>query len=409
MKSLLTFLTASLLLCPLWVALPGQALAEAQRTGYLVGTREITGIGYLNNGQYWSPSGGTVDISNLPTHPDYVIVTAEAQISVSNSCTGLFAYVNYQYLPFTGAPGGLDVDCNQDGGNPVDQRAYTLASVTRDLPSDMTSLPLQIQAYYGGTNPSASGVNVRTLRLNFYSYNPVGVGTLPVQIVPWAFGGLVLYPATAVTLFSNHYYINIDNQRYQATINSSGYLQGNLLASTTPGRQLSFYLPENSLYQSTLQYFQSSSPSSEPKLVVQGTAFNGTVTYPGVYGNPINLSALNLQQVSWLSGYLIPYPKPATLSATPSASSVVSGSTLNVAVTTSGVDPGSLRLKVGNGAELTPAPASSSQWNDLINKGSTSVAVTVTGSTGRSVPVVLSAKSLASDQLITYSFVVTIK
>ncbi|BAC88041.1 gll0100 [Gloeobacter violaceus PCC 7421] len=404
-------LTIGVLLSAMFVLVNRLGAAPTQRTGYLIGIQELNNLGPIGDNGVLKL--GPVDLTGLPMPPDFVTATAEAQMGIANSCVKLEMLLNYTYSGLTGVPNNMagstdNTDCQVNGGgNQKDERTYTLASVTANIDDSQTSMSLSVFAYFFGNNENASKVTLRTVRLSYYSLEPPTAGAAQsVQLVPSAFNGLVIYPSVAT--FFGKYFVYIDNQRYEPAIDTNGYLKGNLLGSALGARQIGFFLPENSLYQSSLLYLQNGDPASAQKLTVQGMTTKGTYTAPGVYGNPIGLQALDLREVNWLSGYLIPYPKPATLVAIPAASTVASGQTLRVTLSMSGIDPGTLRARIGS-TETYPAATNSPKWRELIDKGKGAIELNLSGSTGQSVPVILMARPLDSDQELAYSFVVTIK
>jgi hypothetical protein len=372
--------------------------------GYLIATydvtRSVTAI----------PLDGTtlnIDISQLPIKPDYVTLTGEAQIGLSNSCTTINVNLNGVQDSFTGSLFQPGVDCNEDGGNPKDQRTYATASTTAPVSSTQTSIPIRLQFTASGTNPGSSNASVRLLRLSFYASTPQSVGTAnPASLSSSAFGGLVA--DTLIYQLFKGYYADIDNTRYYFAIADPNIGLG--IASGLPAKAqlISFYVPENSVLQSSLLY-QYTAADKTQKLALQGTKIDGrNCAACGVSGNPISLSAAGIKSLTGISGYLIAYPKPPILTVTPDQTTILLGQTLNVSVAMSGMDPSSLKATIG---ASSPSLVTTQVFNDLLYKGRTKIAVPIPSSTkvGQSVPVVFSGKTIDTQQTISQSVVITVK
>jgi hypothetical protein len=372
--------------------------------GYLIATYDITRSGTA------IPLDDTtldIDISQLPIKPDYVTLTGEAQVGISNSCTAINVTLNGVQDSFTGSLFQPGVDCNEDSGNPKDERTYTTVSTTAPVSSTQASIPIRLQFIASGTNSGSSNATVRLLRLNFYSATPQSVGTAnPASLSSSAFGGLVA--DTLIYQLFKGYYADIDHTRYFFTIADPNIGVGNTSGLPTKAQLIAFYVPENSVLQSNLLY-QYTATDKTQKLALQGTKVDGSIcTACGVSGNPINLSAAGMKGLTGISGYLIAYPKPPILAVTPDKTTILLGQTLNVSVAMSGIDPSSLKATIGTSS---PSLVTTQVFNDLLYKGRTRLAVPIPSSTkvGQSVPVVFSGKTIDTQQTISQSIVITIK
>ncbi len=371
--------------------------------GYLIATYDIIRSGAA------IPLDGTtlnIDISRLPSKPDYVTAIAEAQIGVSNGCTAVSVTLNGVQGSFTGSSAQDAGDCTEDSGNPKDNRTYTTASTTAAVGTTQTSIPLSFQLSTSG-NTTASNATVRLLRLNFYASTPLQVsGISSASLSSSAFGGLVA--DTLIYQLFKGYYADLDHIRYYFAISDPNIGIGSASGLPTKVQLLSFYLPENSVLQSNLLY-QYTATDKTQKLALQGTKVDGTTcTACGVSGNPINLSAAGMKSLTGISGYLIAYPKPPLLTVTPDQTTITVGQTLNVSVAMSGIDPSSLKATIGTSS---PSLVTAQVSNDLLYKGRTKLAVPIPSSTkvGQSVPVVFSGKTIDTQQTISQSIVITIK
>jgi hypothetical protein len=370
--------------------------------GYLIATYDVIRSGTA------IPLDGTtlnIDISQLPTKPDYVTAVAEAQIGISNGCTAISVTLNGVQGSFTGSSPD-PADCTEDSGNPKDERTYTTASTTAAVSSTQTSIPISFQ-YASSGNTTASNATVRLLRLNFYASTPQSVGTAnPASLSSTAFGGLVADPLI-YQLFKG-YYADIDHTRYYFAIADSSVGIGSTSGLPNKAQLISFYVPENSVLQSNLLY-QYTATDKTQKLALQGTKVDGNAcTACGVSGNPINLVAASIKSLTGISGYLIAYPKPPILTVTPDQTTILLGQTLNVSVAMSGIDPSSLKATIGTSS---PSLVTTQVFNDLLYKGRTRIAVPIPSSTkvGQSVPVVFSGKTIDTQQTISQSIVITVK
>jgi hypothetical protein len=371
--------------------------------GYLIATYDVTRSGAA------IPLDGTtlnIDISRLPSKPDYVTMMAEAQIGVSNGCTAISVNLNGVQGSFTGSSAQDNGDCTEDSGNPKDQRTYTTASTTAAVSSTQTSIPLSLQFASSG-NTTAGNATVRVLRLNFYSSTPQSVGIAnPASLSSSAFGGVVA--DTLIYQLFKGYYADIDHTRYYFAISDPNIGIGSTSGLPTKVQLISFYVPENSVLQSSLLY-QYTATDKTQKLALQGTKVDGsTCTACGVSGNPISLPAAGIKSLTGISGYLIAYPKPPILTVTPDQTTILLGQALNVSVAMSGIDPSSLKATIGSSS---PSLVTTQVFNDLLYKGRTRLAVTIPSSTkvGQSVPVVFSGKTIDTQQTISQSIVITIK
>lgn len=395
---------------PWWLGLSGLLLctpvvAQTVDSGSLLRTYEISEIGYMSNGQLINAQ---VDLSGLPIRPDFVTVEAEAQISIANSCTQLLATVNGVTGGLTGAPDTENgaSDCNETGTT-KDNRTYTTASVKAAVSSSQTSIPITLQAIYTGSNSGASAVRVRLLRINAYSRTQIsGGGISSVSLSSDMFRGLVLEQSLA-QLFGG-YYVNFDNQ------------VGSISATTsqptgpipTQAQWLYLYLPPNSLYDSQLRYGPVNQPSPVPYITVGGVNSSNKNSAVAAYGNTLNLTALNLKSVSYLSGGLYGNPRSAVLIATPSSPTVARGATsLTLMIGTSGIDPATLRVQVNNGEETSPVINGNALWSDLVYKGQTNLPITLpdTSTSGKVIPIIVTAQSVNVQQVLSQSFTVKVQ
>ncbi len=382
----------------------------AERTGYLVATKELTEIRWI--GPPYGPSTFEIrgiNLSSLSIRPDYVVAEADVQINTPNSCVGLEISIKNNWQPLTGTADPNDnesiADCFE-GNIQKGKRSYTTTSITQNLDSSDVSLDVYLRNYFGGSNASSSQIYVRKLRLYLFSYTPPDAANLPLVIDQSSFSGLVAH-STIGQLFGNQYYINIDNERYRFSAASNGSSALQSLPNPLKARQVSFYLPENSVYQSSLRYQQ---PNAEQKLVIYGTQYNGANVTPAAYGNPSSLRSFDLlQRVNYFSAYLIPYPKPTAMAVKPQATSVTNGNSIAVDISLSGIHPGTLKYKVGSATEVSPVVSGNQLWNALLYQGKTTLSIPVTGTVGKSVPILLRANAIDSNQELSYSFVVTIR
>lgn len=380
-------------------------VAQTVDSGSLLRTYEISEIGYMSNGQLINAQ---IDLSGLPIRPDFVTVEAEAQISIANSCTQLLATVNGVTGGLTGAPdteNGFS-DCNETGTT-KDNRTYTTASVKAPVSSSQTSIPITLQALYTGSNSGASAVRVRLLRVNAYSRTQIsgGSGISPVSLSSDMFSTLALEPSLA-QLFGG-YYVNFDNQ------------VGSISATTsqptgpipTQAQWLYLYLPPNSLYDSQLRYGPVVQTSQVPHITVEGVNSSNKKNTVAAYGNTLNLTALNLKSVSYLSGALYGNPRSAILTATPNSPTVARGATsVTLTIGTSGIDPATLRVQVNNGEETSPVINGNAPWSDLVYKGQTNLSVTLpdTSTSGKVIPIIVKAQAI-SQQVHSQSFTVKVQ
>jgi hypothetical protein len=369
--------------------------------GYLVSTTDIV----YSDGSPLPIDGSTinVNIANLKYVPDFVVAIAEAQIGNGSACTALTINLNGVSGSFTGTNASNQGDCAREGT--VAERTYGTASVTASVASGQTSIPVQVSLVQGGPVPAQANAYVRLLRMNFYRYNyPGDTQNKGATIASSAFNGLVVGQSAAGNLFGG-LYCNADNNLLWLSLNGQAVttVSGTLPAVGT--QRVYFYLPPNSVYQSALGYWNGTSSV----ITVQGVPITGgsAVNYTSS-SNPIDFKALNLRSVSYLSGYVIAYPKAPVLVAKPQTSTVAVNSNVPVDVSMSGIDPSSLTVSVNKGTATAYASTGSTAWTQLRDNGKSTLSVPVSGSTGLSVPITIKGTAVETGQVLTQQFVITL-
>lgn len=384
---------------------PVGAQALTVTRGYLIGTYDVT-----RPGSYIPTDGSTLDfdITQLPTRPDYVTAVAEAQIGIGSSCTYLDVTLNGVVSAFTGTPGVVNSlnnsgDCQNEGSK--DERTYTTASVSATISSSQTSLPISIKFNSGGSNPNASNAQVRLLRLSFYSYTPSG-GVIQSNISSSIFSGLSL-DTTVKNLFGG-YLVNVDSSPVGIVLVPTPGITNTVPPSA---RQLYFYLPTNSIYESAL-YLGTSQQQAGVTLSGYNTA--GGTTNALVYNNPINLQPFNLTTVTGLLGTLRGQPKAPVLSIqsnTTTVSSTSGSNPITLHLQSSGISPSSLKICINNCSEPTALVQDGTPtWNNLFDNGSADLTYTLTGTyqKGQAIPIVITGQPvLNSQQTLQQSFILT--
>jgi hypothetical protein len=372
--------------------------------GYLIAVYEIFRYQSIISLKYGSFST-SVDLTQLPVRPDFVTAVAEARIGVSNGCSDLQISINGVGSSLTGLGPGDGGDCTQDSGNPRDDRTYTTGTVSADILSGITSIPVSLSFAYNG-NESAAKADVRSLKLYFYTRTPpTGAGQIAAQLAGSAFNGLVLGQQSVRDLFGR-YLVAIDHTEYSFQVNPATGV-GTTSRLPTSAQQLYFYLPYNSAYESVLRYQQQS--PSDAKLIMQGTRSNNATCSCGVFGNPAILTAVGLRSLSNIGGYLMATPRAPALVLTPASTSITAGSNLSLTVSMSGLDPGSLRVAVGAGSPTNLVSSTSTAWSDLLYRGQATLSIPVGGRAGQSVPLVFSARMVETGQTVSQSLVVTLR